>query len=337
MADPAWHPLGASTDSAPIAAERHLPLVVATKLVDVLAAAANRGFASFPRWLEGFTRHCWAHPEVMGHLAMPARGNRRRGTVGWMTFPGGSSRRDGDRWRMYRHFVRLLEGAGLLEELSPPDGQAKRCGEWRVLIPVPEVPHGPGETWRILRKMAVGAARPEAALMDVIRRHAQRCTPHLRPRPKDARVWASADHSPRNRHHLDQVRAILFAAALAADPRCTPIANWPDADPADSVDMAVFKWASRSLVMAVKCGLGLPDDPEAEALLHVLESRGPKHPEAVFLYVALWDADPSLVARLEAAGIRVAAALPKRVRPARTSTLESPQGGENDDEDDKDG
>jgi hypothetical protein len=306
--------------TAATTAERHPPLIVATKLIDVLAQAANRGFASFPRWLEAFTRHCWAHPGVMGHLAMPARGNRRRGSVGWMSFPGGSSRQCGGRWRMYRHFTRLLEGAGLLEALSPPDGQAKRCGEWRVRILVPEGGHGPSETWRILRKMATGAARPEAALMDVVRRHVGRCTPHLRPRPKDARAWAEADHSPRNRHQLDQVRAILAAAALAADPRCTPVANWPDGDPADSVDMAVFPWASRSLATAVKCGLGHANDPEAAALLRVMGEQEPKHPEATFLYITLWEADPGLAARLEAAGARVASVLPRRVRPARATT-----------------
>jgi hypothetical protein len=299
------------------AAERCSPLAVATKLMGVLTAAAKCGFASFPQWLEAFTRHCWKHPRIMGNLVMPARGDRRRGTVGWMTFPGGSSRRDGDRWRMYRHYVGLLEGVGLLETLSPPDERAKRCGVWRVRVPVPEGPHGPGEAWRIVREMAASAARPEAALMEAVRKHAGKCTPHLRSRPKDARAWAAADHSPRNRHMLDQVRAGVLLAVRAADAKCTLVTNWPDADRADSVDVAVFRWASKSLAMAVNCGIGKADDPEAAALLHVLESQESRHPDAEFLYITLWDPDLGLVAKLEDAGAKVATVYPKRVRPRR--------------------
>ena len=69
MSDHDW------TAAAMSSAERHPPLVVATRLFGVLATAADRGFASFARWLEGFTRHCWAHPGIMDHLAVPARGN----------------------------------------------------------------------------------------------------------------------------------------------------------------------------------------------------------------------------------------------------------------------
>lgn len=325
----------ADRDGTEAAAERHSPLAVATRLSAILVAAAKCGFASFPQWLEDFTRHCWAYPRIMDHLVMPARGNRKRGTVGWMSFRGGSSRRD--RWRMYRHYVKLLEGVGLLEALSPPDEQAKRCGVWRVRIPVPEGPHGPGEAWRILREMAASAARPEEALVDAVRRHAQKCTPHLRPSPKDARAWAAADHSPRNRHKLDQVRAGLFAAAVAADPRCVPVANWPDADPADSVDMAVFPWASKSLTTAVKCGIGLANDPEAVAFLHVLKSQESKHPDAVFLYITLYDADPGLIAKLEAAGAKVATVSPKRVKPRRPPARIAAREGEHGDKDGRQG
>lgn len=286
---------------------------VAQRLLPALAVASARGFRYFPPWFEDFTRHVWRYPQHMACMAIPVKSRGKLDRASWSSFRGGSTQLAGDPWPMFKYYRHVLLDEGVLETLTSPDGASRKCGEWAVNLPVPEGLHGPGEAWRVAREMAQEMGLNCPILMSAVKEHVQRAVPHLLPKPRGSRaMFARSEHSPRNRHHLDQLRLGVVLGAMRANPRCMPVVKWPNGDRVDDADVAVFaRWGDKSPVAVVKCALGLPDDPEVEAMAGLVEAHAAEHEDTAFLYITLWDPDPAVVAKLSSE-VRVLSVLTKR-------------------------
>jgi len=295
----------------PDAPQIHEPAVVAQKLYRAMACAAEAGYIRFfPDWFEDFTRYAWVRSAHMRRLSVPVE--PKEGNGGWAKFRGGSTRFRGDKAKAYRAYRDILLRIGVITVVDEPDAQRRLSGSWRVDLPVPFGGEaGRDEAWRIAREMLKSLEPSGVVPPDEVRKHFRRCRPHVRRGlRRGSGRHASLEHSPRNRHMLDQLRAAVLLAPVARDPKCLVVTRWPDGDECDA-DVAVFERpAASDPVAVVKCGPGNADDPELHDLVELAERLRDRC--GTFIYFTLWEPAPEVLRAAEAAGIEVLYVLPRR-------------------------
>lgn len=272
---------------------------MAERLYAVVERALSMGLTSFPPFLEDWSRFVWGLRSSADDLAIPNRA--------WRGFRGGSTTRAGDTRGMFIPYRNVLLAARVLEELRPADKESRLSGAWRSLLPVPAGPDGPDEAWRIVIDMLSNrTAYPFCA--DEVRRHVSRCVPYM---PKGGGRSSEIEMSKRNMFRVEQLRAALVISAKRTNPDHTIVSMWPDADAdrIDSADLALFPPGRRRPSALVKCGLGNAADDRADAFLEFVAGR---HGDAQLVFLSVYDPDPELRRRCEAAGVDVVSVLLRR-------------------------
>lgn len=259
--------------------------------------ALSMGLTSFPPFLEDWSRFVWRLRSSADDVAISNRT--------WRGFRGGSSTRAGDTRGMFIPYRNVLLAAGVLEELRPADKECRLSGAWRSLLPVPSGPSGPDEAWRIVVEM-LSSRTPDPFCADEVRRHISRCRPHM---PEGGGAAAELDMSPRNRFRVEQLRVALAVSARRINPDHALVSMWPDVDRIDSADLALFPPRRRSPSALVKCGLGNAADDRADAFLKLVAGR---YGDAQLVFLSVYDPDPELRRRCEAAGVDVVSVLLRR-------------------------
>lgn len=278
------------------------PQAVAERLYAVAERALSMGLTSFPAFLEDYSRFVWVLRSSADDLAIS---NRR-----WREFRGGSTTRGGDTRGMFILYRNVLLASGVLEELRPADEQSRLCGHWRSHLPIPAGPDGADEAWRLVGlRLASRPADPFCA--DEVRRHVSRCRPHM---PKGAGRHAELDMSARNRFQVAQLRVALAISVRRINPDHAIVSMWPDCDAIDSPDLALFPRGRRKPSALIKCGLGNASDDSADAFLEFI--AGPsacgRYENTRLVFLSVYDPDPDLRGRCEAAGVEVVSVLLRR-------------------------
>jgi len=302
------------------------PAVVAQRLLPALAHATAQGYRFFPEWFEDFTAYAWARRPHMHRLTVPVEPAEGRG--GWAKFRGGGTRLQGDGRKMYHVYRDILISMDVLSVVDPSDRSRRLSGRWSVNLPVPSGSHGHAEAWRIAREMLADADPVGPVPLDEVRRHVGRCKSHVRrdPRQRPEGRHAELEHSPRNRHLLEQLRAAVLLAPAKINPHCLVVSRWPDGDEHDSADVAVFETAVAAEPVAIaKCGLGNAGDREMQELVELADTLSEPVPR--LLYFSLYEPEPGLLRAAEAAGagIEVLHVLPRRSAPASPRNARSAQ------------
>ena len=273
------------------------PHVVAERLYAVVEKALSMGLTSFPPFLEEYSRFVWGLQSSADDLAIPARV--------WRRFKGGSTTRVGDSRGMFIPYRNVLLATGVLEELRPPDEDSRLSGCWRSYLPVPAGSGGPDEVWRLVGiRLSERSADPFCG--DEVRRHVSRCRPHM---PEGGGQHAELDMSPRNKFQVAQLRVALAISARRINPDHTLVALWPNGDEIDSADLALFPRGRRKPSALIKCGLGNASDDRADAFIEFIAG---KYENARIVFLSVYDPDPELRARCEAAGVEMVSMLSRR-------------------------
>jgi len=276
------------------------PRATAERLFAVIERALSRGLMSFPAFLDEYSRFVWGLRSNANELAIPNRT--------WRRFTGGSTTRPGDRQSMFISYRNILLAAGVLEELRPADKECRFSGVWRSLLPVPAGPDGPDEAWRIVVEL-LSNRTPDPFCADEVRRHLTRCSLYM---PAGGGRSSELHMSKRNRFRVEQMRTALFLSAKRANPEHTLVSMWPEVDPdkIDSADLALFLPCSTRPAVMIKCGLGNASDDAADAFLKLVAV---KYSSTRLIFLSLYEPDPELRSRCDAAGVDVVSILLRRV------------------------
>jgi len=277
------------------------PQVAAERLYAAVEMALSRGLTSFAPFLDAYSRFVWRFPDNADDLFIPNRV--------WRKFRGGSTMRDGR--GMFIPYRNVLLASGILEELRPADEESRLCGSWKSHLPVPEGPDAADETWRIVAARL--SERPsDPFCVDAVRRHMSRCVPYM---PGGGGKHAGLELSKRNRFRVDQLRIALAISAndTGPDHDHTIVSTWPgdDIDGIDSADLAIFSPGGRKPTALIKCGLGNADDDSADAFLSLIAGTELCR-KARLVFLSVYDPDPKLRAKCEAAGVEVMSVLLRR-------------------------
>lgn len=260
------------------------------------------GLTSFPPFLEDWSRFVWRRRPGADDIAISNRT--------WRGFRGGSTTRAGDTRGMFIPYRNVLLAVGVLEELRPADKECRLSGAWRSLLPIPSGPSGPDEAWHIVAGM-LSTRAPDPFCADEVRRHVSRCRPYM---PEGGGMSPELHLSRRNRFRVEQLRVALAISARKVNPDHTLVSMWPDADRIDSADLVLFPPGRRRPSALIKCGLGNASDDIADAFLKLVAG---KHGDAQLVFLSVYDPDPELRRRCEAAGVDVVSVLLRRA-PADT-------------------